>query len=87
MGSPRLTWTVPKRRWRNFLARISPSTLSAINSWEDVIEWRVLPGDSLRAIAAGFATSIDALVAANWPLHPDHIYVGATLRVPRGFAR
>ena len=66
---------------------INPAVLPELHSWRDMIEWRVRPGDSLRAIAAAFATSVEALIATNWPLHPDHIYVNAILRVPRGFGR
>ena len=59
--------------------------LRHLRDWSDIVAWRVRPGDSLRAIAAQFDTSIAAIIQLNGIAHRDLIFVGRQLQVPLGF--
>ncbi len=64
---------------------LTAEELRHLRDWSDIVAWRVRPGDSLRAIAAQFDTSIAAIIQLNGIAHRDLIFVGRQLQVPLGF--
>lgn len=50
--------------------------------FQSVIEYEVMSGDTLAAIAARFNTTVDAIVRENNLESPDQIREGQTLRIP-----
>jgi LysM repeat protein len=51
-------------------------------SFQSVIEYEVMSGDTLAGIAARFDTTVDAIVRENDLESPDQIREGQTLRIP-----
>lgn len=61
------------------------SALAALNSWDETITWVMKSGDSLRAIAEDFDTTVAALEALN-DFEPNAILlIGQKVLVPIGF--
>ena len=47
-----------------------------------VIDYFVLPGDSIKSIAEKFLTTVEAIIAANDLEDPNNIYPGQIIKVP-----
>ena len=60
------------------LASVTPSS----NEPQSSIEYRVVSGDTLAAIAARYGSTVAAIVRENNLASPDEIRVGQTLRIP-----
>ena len=61
------------------------SALAALSSWDETITWVMKSGDSLRAIAEDFDTTVAALEALN-DFEPNAILlIGQKVLVPVGF--
>ena len=61
------------------------SALAALSSWNETITWVMKSGDSLRAIAEDFDTTVAALETLN-DFEPNAILlIGQNVLVPVGF--
>lgn len=60
------------------LATVTPTTPDL----QTIVEYQVAAGDTLAAIAARFATTIEVIVRENSLESPDQIREGQTLRIP-----
>ena len=60
----------------------SAPAITPTSGFQSVIEYEVMSGDTLAAIAARFDTTVDAIVRENNLESPDQIQVGQTLRIP-----
>jgi len=56
--------------------------ITPTSGFQSVIEYEVMSGDTLAAIAARFDTTVDAIVRENNLESPDQIQEGQILRIP-----
>jgi LysM repeat protein len=49
---------------------------------QTILEYQVVSGDTLAAIAARLGSTVDAIVRENGLESPDQIFVGQSLRIP-----
>ena len=79
-----------RRRWtRTFplspLLTLSDQAALALQSWPEFIMTFVREGESLKAVAERFNTTVTALAAVNALANPDAPAEGEALLVPVGF--
>jgi LysM repeat protein len=59
-----------------------PTSTPGSTSPQTLLEYQVVSGDTLAAIAARLGSTVDAIVRENNLASPDQIFVGQTLRIP-----
>jgi LysM repeat protein len=54
------------------------------DDFQGMVEYQVVPGDTLFGIATRYNTTVDAIVQANQLANPDDLMVGDILKIPVG---
>ena len=63
---------------------LTEEALALLQSWDNVVVWQVVEGDTLSGLATEFGTSVEAIVALNG-LSSSRLAVGDVLQIPVGF--